>query len=191
VAIVRTHAHTVPLWCTCLWQPALHHAVRTVQPAPSVTHSTDTTWPILQLTSLDMHTGGCSANPHPPVLKKAKGPATSKIATKLLLSSVYKPRRDIPITCDTTLACADCWGVHTAHFVGVMYCTVLCHLILHYSFIFNPIYCSVPEQSGIQHVMLVLRFQNNSCHCSVTLLPNNNSHCSVTLLQNNIVTEQQ
>jgi hypothetical protein len=166
---------------------------------PSVKHSTDTNWPILQLTSLGMHTGGCSeptpSSPTPFVLKKARGPATSKVATKCLLSSVCKPRRDILITFHTTLACADCWGAHTAHFLGilycivlcciVLYCIVLCHLILHYSFIFSPIHCNVSKQSVIQHVMLLLRFQSNSSHYSVTLLQSNSSHCSVTLLQSN------
>jgi hypothetical protein len=162
-----------------MWQPAFQHAVPNIHPLLH-TVSTDTNWPILQLTSLNIHTGGCSATP---LSSRHKQDSYKSFA------QFCKPRRDILITFDNALACADCWGVHTTHLVDVLSCFVLCHLVLRYSSISSPIHCNVPihifchlvlHYSSISspihcnvptQPLMLLRFPTNSYHCVVTLLP--------------------
>ena len=52
-------------------------------------------------------------------------------------------RRDILITFDTALACADCWDVHSTHFVDVLCCVVLCCVVLCCVLLCCVVFCCV------------------------------------------------
>jgi len=72
-------------------------------------------------------------------------------------------------TSDTALACIDCQGFPTTHFIHLL----LFYSILQYSFMFNPIQWIIPKKYLTQFLRLLFRFRNNRYQYFVTIL----HHC--------------